>query len=1175
MKSETIRKLIFSNSASAYSVELNDKYPNMTTEEYLEKLDEFIERNEDKILEEANEYIDKNLLIEEGMDLDDLDDEDEDKETDSTPVNPVSDENSSTEENGETTDEKPTDDEPEESTNDEGVKKSNVVKVKPTETKTVGGFRRDKDGKAHFTDNKHTFKGKRADTDSEDDDLIVVEDPKTGKKTRRLLMVNNPEDEIHDIHTAVDLWYNRERGINGSKEHLKKHTLLERFVTTEVTEMDALFAFADVPNIDLSSWDTSNVKNMEGMFYHSTFNNDSIENWDVSNCIKFTNMFVGSKFTGCIDNWKPGSRPVPMKDKDGNIIGEINPDGTKKVDSNGNMVPKMRMVQVKLPEVGARKVEIMSDAKYTALKKFDKLGQEGKSIADVEAENATDEVEESKKHVLTIDEFVNEGFYDKVKAGIKKGVDFIKDKFRAIAVKVNDFFVVNFSTETGKIIPVTDAATTLNYIETSKPKGVTAFTNSESPLLVDGIDSKATIEERSDRYGWITKGTREYDNYVEFIKMVAGDGVNVSEARIPLGKKNRLGETELDIQNISNKELESEINRLMLDVPGESGKDFSPALCIYGAPGIGKTTIPKKIIDEWNNAEGHEHRKKAIIVIECGDLELGGFNIPIPKPTSLSQTIIANKDLRDRLIKQFGSEEKLKEIGDFKVLQTHEAPKTWLPVYYKNLPEDEFEAAQEAANGRNLLKLVPNETGFGYKRKKIDTTEGGIIMFDEFLRADPELFKTICQLVMNRSIGNGEWILGDKWAIILCSNRPIDDDEVKDRYDRLPPAMSNRYLGGMYNFIPNFEDWLKWAKTDDYFDDDTINFISGEITPVDNHVNKDEYEDADGNPITVYKNWHTIDKDRFKTGEAPIITTPRGWDALMHWVHLEKEIEGVDSIIELDMKKLRRKAKAIIGNEIGDAYVDYMEDIKQKYISDAKPKTKSFFYDDIDSIDTSKYGVGEMLKDVLQYINNHFSERIVSISTSTEVGEKFLRMAKNVDKFYGESIGSEVKTLHSNIINKYDLKNDTNMVEKLLPYVKFIVDKFKNSDITNGIKIKPNVKDFFTEGVKSDFNKVYGCKEATEDIIDFIEKNYDVNSVLSSNTVGDEFLTMAKNLDNLYSNNAENKEIIENFHNKIVQEVYQLRDKDVDSKPIKKKLLPYLKHISDSGYDVSFLPANE
>ena len=46
----------------------------------------------------------------------------------------------------------------------------------------------------------------------------------------------------------------------------------------------------------------------------------------------------------------------------------------------------------------------------------------------------------------------------------------------------------------------------------------------------------------------------------------------------------------------------------MKNVPGVTGKKDSRALCIYGAPGIGKTSIPKSIIKKWN--EENPDKKK-------------------------------------------------------------------------------------------------------------------------------------------------------------------------------------------------------------------------------------------------------------------------------------------------------------------------------------------------------------------------------------------------------------------------------------------------------------------------------------------------------------------------------------------------------------------------------------
>lgn len=988
MTNELFEKgLFYSKSVSEYVVELNKKYPNMTSQEFLTMLDEWMEKNKENIIEEANErIISQGELLEEGFIDDDDDDDDSVESTETKPDGPSSDE---------------------ETSDEEGEKKSKVTKVEKTYSKKLHTM---KGGK--ITGKVATITKKRKDLDADDERFIVVDGIK------KKLLVNNPKDIMFDIHANIDAWY--ETALE-TGENLLSKTRLEHFVTTDVESMDALFAFTHIPNVDLSSWDTSNVTNMEGMFYHSTFNNPSILEWNVGSCVKFTNMFVGSRFSYNIDNWEPGCKYETVKDADGNPILEYDADGEPIMEIGPDGKPtqkkKKRKVSVKLPEVGARKLEIESDMEYDLKDSLKSLGEKGKVKEEEEFDD--EPVEENKKHVLTIEEFVNEGLYDNIKKGIKRGIKFIKEKFNAIGVKINNFFVANVSTTTGTLIPATDPVTSINYITIMKPKGVTAFVDSDSPLLVDGVESEAKIEERSDRYGWIKKGTREYNNHIEFIKKVTDEYMTVSEARVPLNAG-----PNFNIGDISTKQLEKEINRVMRNVPGETGKDNAGALCIYGAPGIGKTSIPKKIINEWN--KNNPDRKKAIIVIECGDLELGGFNIPMPKETELSETIIANKELQKKLLKHYGSAEELERIGKMKLLKTHESPKTWLPVYYKNTKDEDFYAAQLTANGRNLTKLVEDTENGGYVREKIDTTEGGIIMFDEFLRADPELFKTICQLVMNRSIGHGEYLLGDKWGIILCSNRPADDTEVADRYELLPPAMSNRYLAGMYNFIPDFGEWLDWARTDGHFDEDTIEFLSDDVTPVDNKVNRDEYKDSRGKTITTYKNWHTIDPDKFKSGQEPIITTPRGWAALMDWVDDEKRILGVDSIFEIDMDDLRDKACGVIGKEIGNAYVDFMLERKKKYESGSKPKTRIFFNSILKDgeVDPEKYKRGEALPYIAEYVRNNFGSR--HVLTDPDTDNMLYNMAVNLDNIYGRKDGvlsTDIKNLHVTIVQDiYRLK---------------------------------------------------------------------------------------------------------------------------------------------------------
>lgn len=963
---------LFSNQVSEYITEVNKKYPDITSAEFCKMVEEFVEKNKASIIEEAI----------------DLDDELGEEGEDDTKI--LSDD--------EYTEETETESEYKDDKSKPKVAKIDVTKERKTIYEPLEGVDKRKE--------EVLVRKKRKDVYSEDDRYIVHDG------VTKIIVKNSERDKKKDIHNYVDRWYkNAEK--NG--QNLEKHTLLEFFVTTEVTDMSALFAFANVPNIDLSSWDTSNVKNMEGMFYRSSFNNNSIENWDVSSCINFRNMFVGCRFSGDISGWVPGTYEEIEYSDDGSII--------KEEDEDGVWRERRKMVRARLPEVGARLVDIETEED---LEVDDILKGLGKKI----------KISESK-HVLTIDEFINEGLYDTIKKGFKKGVRYVKDKLESLVVMFNDFFVANINPTTNKLIPATDPITAINYIETTKPKGVRAFTKIKSPLLIDGVQEKATIQESDERYGRIKKGSLEERNYVEFMKLLAEINDNtLTEERIGLDAKSG----GLKIKNITTPQLEKEVTRVMLNVPDSTGKEDARALTIYGAPGIGKTTIPKTIIKKWN--EENPDKKKAIIVVECGDLELGGFNLPIPREIELGETIsfaVKNKLIKDGSF----TDADFDKIKGKKVYRTYESPKTWLPVYQTTGTKEEIEVQHAVANGRTFSKMVYNEKRGGFDRIEEETTEGGILMFDEFLRADPELFKTICQLVKNRTIGHGEYRLGDKWGIILCSNRPLDDDEVFERYGQLPPAMADRFANGSYNYIPDFNYWLDWAKNDGYFDEYTIKFLSTDTII----GNKETYTDSRGNAVTVYKNWHTIDKEKFVSGEEPIPTTPRGWAALMDWVDDEKRILGVSSILEIDMEDLKEKACAVIGETIGEKYYDFMCKEKSDFEKKSKPKISKFFEGELkELVNTKTYTCEEAVKDIEAYIKTNLGK--VKILSDPMINEKLLFMTKNLERLYKKEgiISTTLKVLHNNIIqNIYRLrskdKDSKKYIEALKPYLEYVGDK--------------------------------------------------------------------------------------------------------------------------------------
>lgn len=997
---------LFSVKVNQYSIELNEKYPNMTTEEYLKELNRFANEHNEEILEEANSG---------SFNWDDFDEEEKGEVfkdlVDDVPT--------------ETTDVEATDAEATE------FKKEEVSSSKPKKSIKVKKTEYNKAGRAI----------KREDADVDDPRYIVVDGE------RKVLAVNDPK-EANDIFNIVDKWYHlctHDKRFKGG--NLQKITPLADVVTSEVKDMSALFAFTNIPNIDLSSWDTSGVENMEGMFYRSTFNNDSIEEWDVSSCINFRNMFVGCRFSGSIDEWVPG------------MIDEVeyNEDGTKKTivetDENGeeHTVYVHKTVRAKLPEVGARLLELETDFDDEKVDLIMGLGKPGKAKSVKKAEVKEEGVSvEEKRHILTIDEFVNEGLYDNIKKGIKSGIKYVKEKVFNCLLKINDI-VLNIIKVDGDLVCTTEPTlTSVGLIRKFKPKGVKASLGEE-------VDEESFLDDRGtgERYGWIKPGTKEYKNYLYFMDKFFGNpkANAVEEARTPLeaGKA-------FNIPNITTSSLRKKVRKIMEDVPMNTGRQTSQAMVIYGVPGVGKTTIPKEIIREYNK---HHENKKAFIVVKCGDLELGGFSLPMPRQTDLKKLISKNNALKNKIMAKFNiTATEFDNFADEKSFRTFEAPKTWLPVFDTRTTSGKaYLAAQEEANARSITMDVKQPDGT-WIEEKVDTTEGGILIFDEFLRADPELFKTICQLIEDRTIGQGEYKLGRGWGIICTSNRPVDDREVEDRYKGLPAAMANRFLAGMYNYIPDFDEWLDWAKDEQFelksgkkinlFDNDTLVFLTQEVTAYDGSKNKEIYRDNKGKEVKVYKNWHSIDVAKFETGEEPIPVTPRGWEAMMVTFMNEINRNDLDNVLDLDFEEMREDATGILGNKIGNAYIDFMKKRQEGYKTSLIPKVSSFFKDESIEVNPSSYSRREAISDIESYIITNFGKaRLERMSDDdTSIGKKLLIMAKNMKRIYESSgvVTSEITSMHSYIVrNIYKIKemkvkdaDNRRLIKKLRPYLEYV-----------------------------------------------------------------------------------------------------------------------------------------
>lgn len=989
------KEQFFSDDIGDWVVETNKKYPNLTIDEFCKMFEEWFEKNENSI--KLNESIDlsKYSKLNEGRDIFDDDDVFGDDDGD-----------------------------------DDG----------------------DEDGDEDGDDDIF------GDDGDDVDDYVVIEpepiDIKPSEEESELFtkikgkyLVNNGKDYEHNIFNVVNAWYNECLRQN-EHEHELEYSRICLLETSHVENMAALFAFANVPRADLSKWDTSNVVNMEGMFYKSTYDSPSILGWNTKKCINFDNMFVGSKFSTDVKGyWDSGYILETVWSEDGKT-----PKMEPELDAEGKPTgpPKVVKMRVKapLPEIGSHVVDINRKKDARILK----------ALGDLEVKEKTTKKEryiEENKHILTIDEFVNEGFYDKFRSGIKK----IKEKFNLFRIKINDYYVATFKknnttkNETNTSVTINgdvNIYTTMNYLAGHRVKGVSAFTKIESPLLNPNVESVAHIENKGDKYyGFLTKESREYKNFLYWIdtmeKVLLG-GINEEKSpgdtRVSLSAKGSMLDA---LPDITSDQFKNMLRRIIHDNPAENDiNEDSLATFIFGAPGIGKTTIPKAIINEFNKADENKTKKKSIIVIECGDLELGGFYLPMPDDTDMKNILEARPGLKKKLLNNYGfTDSDIENMKGVRVLKTEESPKTWLPVYKPSSDKHTQRAQTLVANSGTIKYKEWNEELGEFEEFIEDTFDGGIIMFDEFLRADEELFKTIMQLITKRETSGG-YRIGSKWSIIACSNRPCDDKEVKDRFAKLAPAFGNRMSGGAFNYIPDFNEWAKWAKKSGYFDDDTLAFISQDVG-----TNKDEYDvigkKGKTQKVVAYRRWHNLDTSKFHNmgpDNRMVFASPRSWANLMLWVHKQIKYLGLDSILDIDPGELKRQAIATIGLDIAEEYCTYMDRIRE--MGSKRPPIKDLFKKPV-NIDTEVYDVYEAVKTVENFVSTNFKRSDIA---ETNYDKRFLQMAKNLEDAYGDLNSSHLCTLHRNIVvNIFKIRSekypeDEPLRKNLANYLTFVRDNY-------------------------------------------------------------------------------------------------------------------------------------
>ena len=337
---------------------------------------------------------------------------------------------------------------------------------------------------------------------------------------------------------------------------------------------------------------------------------------------------------------------------------------------------------------------------------------------------------------------VNEGVFDK-----------IKEKFKVLFNKVKDWVICTFSD--GKAIPAVSPVNAGIAIARGdagkgtymavKGTALARFFNMFKVKSVTGDDiinawkneKKSVFEGMEERYNDSALCQRLYETALS----LSGDG--------------KYG------PDINTEELEFYLRAAM------KHPERGVPLLIWGAPGIGKTSIVRSVVKQF-------YGKETLITKNLAQCQKDDFSLPA-----------FTKD------------------KDGNITGSDEIPKTWLPMYKVTGDPEVDKISDNIANGGT---------------KEGDEGKGGVIFFDEIARCKTDVQAVALSLIEDRQLVG--YRLGSKWAIVAASNRECDDPNTDIT---LSKALGNRF--GQVNFVPSMDSWLEWADKQGYMNKDVLNFL--------------------------------------------------------------------------------------------------------------------------------------------------------------------------------------------------------------------------------------------------------------------------------------------------------------------------------------------------------------
>ena len=563
----------------------------------------------------------------------------------------------------------------------------------------------------------------------------------------------------------------------------------------------------------------------------------------------------------------------------------------------------------------------------------------------------------------------NEGF---IKDTIKKGWEKAKSFFKICMRKIKNFIAI-FDGD-GHLLPVVSPQAVMdNFAGSSAVKvlGTNALNdsvteaggkiNKSAPTFDEGVYDEGPDGDKF--FDWELK--KEYKNSIEYQNFMSIPSIikehynysdeefekineawkDVAKERVSYLDKSQLGK----VKAINIEKFEKLIGGLIEDWSINRGKstvsvdgddveigDPMGNILVFGAPGIGKSTVPQMVVDKFNQdvAKGDKSQMISLISINCANLTAGDFMMPtMPKESDVISTI---NDFADTFpesgeyFKNLSKDEQgkvaatIRSSGQFK---SSDAPKCWLPSWKKTGNDKIDKMLDDYSNGGVYM----DKDGHTYK-----TGGGGIILFDELLRCDPDVFKQLMNFLLDREL-NG-WRLGSKWAIIACSNRPCDDAEVEEVWNswNSTPAAKDRWEG-FYQLIPDPESWKKWARSKGC-DELILEFIFDD--------NDESARDANGE----YVRWHTMVRNASEDAQQVAPISPRRWQKAFSRLGKAKikksreEGKKISDISELSIDEIQEALDGVFDTDFVAVFIDWLETNMDKINLDAVMKDPKSVY---------------------------------------------------------------------------------------------------------------------------------------------------------------------------------------------------------------------------------------